>query len=56
MSISNENYRISNKEKKQIELNLQDGDVLNCEVLSIEKKSIRVKWNLKDEELYRFLQ
>ena len=53
--IANDTYRISNKEKKQIEKNLQDGEVLNCEVLSVEKNIFSVKWTLKDGELSRFI-
>ncbi len=56
LTISNTLYRISVKEKKLIESNLQDGEILDCELLSIEKKLARVRWNLTDEELKRFLQ
>jgi len=55
LSITNENYRISVTEKQNIERNLQDGDILNCEILSIEKKSIKIKWRIDDEELSRFI-
>ena len=55
LSISNNNYRISVKEKQNIEKNLQAGDLLNCEIISIEKKSIRIKWRISDEELSRFI-
>lgn len=56
LSISNDNYKITKKEKKHIEENLQDGDIINCEVLNVQKKTMRLKWNLLDEELHRFLQ
>ena len=55
LSITNENYRISVKEKQNIEKNLQAGDFLNCEIISIEKKSISIKWRISDEELSRFI-
>ena len=55
LSISNDNYRINVKEKQYIEQNLQDGDLLNCEVLSIAKKTIRIKWKINDNELSRFI-
>lgn len=56
LNISNDIYKISLKEKGLIEQNLQDGEIINCQVLSIEKNLIRVKWNLKDEELFRFMK
>ena len=56
LNISNDSYKISNKEKKQIEKNLQEGEVLNCEVLNIENNLVSVKWSLKEEELIRFLR
>jgi len=56
LNISNDSYKISNKEKKQIEKNLQEGEILNCEVMNIENNLIRVKWSLKEEELIRFLR
>ena len=55
LSITNDNYRISVTEKQNIERNLQDGDILSCEILSIEKKSIKIKWRIDDEELSRFI-
>ncbi|MCF8235050.1 MAG: hypothetical protein K9H15_12055 [Bacteroidales bacterium] len=55
LHISNDAYKISNKEKKQIEKNLQEGEILDCEILDIENNAFRVKWSLKDEELIRFL-
>ncbi|RLD57927.1 MAG: hypothetical protein DRJ01_13260 [Bacteroidetes bacterium] len=54
--ISNDNYQITKMEKKHIEENLQDGDILNCEVLGVHKKTIKIKWNIRNEELQRFLQ
>ncbi len=56
LHISNDSYIISNKEKKQIEKDLQEGEVLYCEVLSVENNLVSVKWNLKEEELIRFLR
>lgn len=55
LSIINDNYRISVSEKQTIERNLQDGDILSCEILSIEKKSIKIKWKINDQELSRFI-
>lgn len=40
LNVSNDSYRISIKEKKVIEQNLQDGEILNCEILNIEKKQV----------------
>jgi hypothetical protein len=54
--ISNDNYKISIKEKKQIEKNLQDGEILDCQVLSIDKNQISINWKLMDEELMRFIK
>jgi exosome complex RNA-binding protein Rrp4 len=56
LNISNDNYQITKVEKKHIEENLQDGDIIDCEVLNVQKKTMRIKWNLLDEELQRFLQ
>lgn len=56
LNISNDSYKISNKEKKQIEKNLQEGEILNCEVMKIENNVFRIKWSLKEEELIRFLR
>ena len=53
--ISNPRHRISVQERKNIELNLQDGEVIYCEVISIKKKLVTVRWNIGDDELYRFL-
>lgn len=55
LSITNDNYRISVIEKQNIEKNLQAGDILRCEIISVEKKSIRIKWRIGDEELLRFI-
>jgi len=55
LDISNENYKISDKEKRQIVQNLQDGEVLDCRVLSFDKNQITVKWQVPDDELHRFL-
>ncbi len=55
LSIANDNYRISVTEKQNIERNIQDGDILSCEILSIEKKSIKIKWRIDNEELSRFI-
>lgn len=48
--------RISLKDEKQIEKNLEAGELLNCEVMNIENNVFRVKWNLKEDELIRFLR
>lgn len=55
LNIANDSYKISNKEKKQIEKNLQEGEILNCELVSIDNNVFNIKWKLKDEELIRFL-
>ena len=54
LSFSNDNYKISIKEKKQIEKNLQNGEILDCQVLGIDDNQISVNWKLTDEELLRF--
>jgi exosome complex RNA-binding protein Rrp4 len=54
--LSNDNYKISAKEKKQIEKNLQDGEILDCQVLSVDKNQISINWKLMDEELLRFIK
>lgn len=53
---SNDNYKISIKEKKQIEKKLQDGEILDCQVLSIDKNQIRINWNMMDKELMKFIK
>ena len=53
--ISNDTYRITVKQKENIEHNLQDGDLLKCEVIKVGKKTIMVKWNISDIELSRFI-
>lgn len=53
---SNDNYKISIKEKKQIERNLQAGEILTCQVLSIDKNQISINWKLNDNELMRFIK
>ncbi len=53
--ISSESYKISNKETKQIEKQLQNGEILDCDVLGIDKKEVIVKWTLTDKELFRLL-
>ena len=54
--LSNDNYKISTKEKKQIEKNLQDGEIIDCQVLSVDKNQISINWKLMDEELLRFIK
>ncbi|WP_347841546.1 hypothetical protein [uncultured Draconibacterium sp.] len=54
--LSNDNYKISTKEKKRIEKNLQDGEILDCQVLSVDKNQISINWKLMDEELLRFIK
>lgn len=56
LNISSESYKITNKEKKQIEKNLQEAEVLTCEVLNIEKNFVSIKWSLKEDELVRLLR
>ena len=54
MDISSESYKINKKEKKQIEEKLQDGEILECEVVKAENNFLRVKWHLNDNELINF--
>lgn len=56
LTMSNDSYVISNKEKEQIEENLQDGETLICEVIAVDKSLVKVRWKLKDNELNRFLE
>lgn len=56
LNISNDSYKITNTEKKQIEKNLQDGEILYCEVMEIDHNIFKIKWNLNEEELMRFLK
>ncbi|MBE0646925.1 MAG: hypothetical protein IH596_03985 [Bacteroidales bacterium] len=42
--VENESYRLTKKEKSEIVTALQDGEVLECEVMGIDKDYIRVKW------------
>lgn len=56
LNVSNENFRISIKDKKLIEKNLQEGEILICEVLSVDNDQLRVNWKLQDEELRSFTQ
>jgi len=51
INISSDSYKISKKEKKQIEEKLKDGEILSCEVIKAENNFLRVKWHLKDNEL-----
>lgn len=51
MNISSDSYKISKKEKKQIEEKLKDGEILSCEVIKAENNFLRIKWHLKDNEL-----
>lgn len=46
--ISNNTYRISDKEKKMIEQNLQDGEFIECTVTGIDKNTLKLLWALKD--------
>ncbi|NCA84687.1 MAG: hypothetical protein EOM83_03840 [Clostridia bacterium] len=54
--VSNDNYKISVKEKKQIERNLQNGEEILGIVQSIGKNFIKLHWKLSDEELFRFVE
>ncbi len=45
LNISNKFSRTGKKEIKQIEKNLQNGEIINCEVLSFNKKIVNIKWN-----------
>lgn len=56
LSIENINYRISESEKQRIEQNLQDGDIIKCNVLSINRNLIKVRWEITDDELSRFIR
>ncbi len=52
LNISNEFSQTGKKEIKQIEKNLQNGEIINCKVLSFNKKLVNIKWDLKDNELF----
>lgn len=54
MIVANECYRITEKEKKQIEQNLQEGDILTGEVVHVEGQLITFRWNITEDELMRF--
>ena len=56
LMFSNDNYKISMKEKKRIEKKLQDGEILDCRVESVDQNQISVNWKLPDEELLRFIK
>lgn len=45
LNISNKFSLTGKKEIKQIEKNLQNGEIINCEVLSFNKKIVNIKWN-----------
>ncbi len=51
LTISNDSYRISKKEMKQIELNLTEGDVIECEVTGLDRGKLMIKWNVSQDEL-----
>lgn len=53
--ISNDNYKITNEEKKKIECNIQHGEILECQVIDINKNVIHVNWKINIEDLKRFL-
>lgn len=51
LTISNDSYRISKKEMKQLELNLAEGHVLECEVSGLDRGKLLIKWNVSQEYL-----
>lgn len=56
LNVSNDNYRLSIKDKKKIEENIQDGEILSCEVIGVDKNQLRINWKLQDEELRSFME
>ena len=52
--VSNKKRLITAREKKIIEDNMQDGEILKCEVIGINKESIKVRWFISDEDFIRF--
>ncbi len=51
LKISNGDYRMTKKEMKQLEKNLNNGDVLVCKILGIENNMFNLKWDVKNEEI-----
>ncbi len=56
LNFFNDAIIITNKLKERIEKNLQDGEILDCEVLSIENNVFKVRWTLAKGDLFRFLR
>jgi len=53
--VTHDTYRISKKETKQIEKNLENGELIECEITGIEKKIFLITWILKDEFMFNFI-
>ncbi len=53
--VSGGKHRLSEKEKKIIEQQLQEGEILRCTVMSISNNQILLQWVLEDAELDKFL-
>jgi len=53
LSISNDSYKISKKDRKKIDKSLREGSILICEVINIENGVLRIKLNLTEEELIK---
>lgn len=56
LNISSDSYKVTNKQKKQIEENLKDGQILEAEAHKIFKNHIEVIWRITDQELFTLLK
>ncbi len=52
--ISNKKRLITTREKEIIESNIQDGEILECEVIGINEEYIKVRWFINDDDFVRF--
>ncbi|MBC8321325.1 MAG: hypothetical protein H8E34_11430 [Bacteroidetes bacterium] len=56
LKISDDFFTFGFSEMKHIEKNLQNGEIINCKVLSVRNNTVNIQWKFNKKELFRFFR
>ena len=56
LKISDDFFTFGFSEIKHIEKNLQNGEIINCKVLSVRNNTVNIQWHFNNKELFRFFR